>query len=107
MVENLTGGCQRLNEYGLFIGHLVGNRVKIALRKHQVIRERARMINDTEHRAVWAMAIKTNRAIVAIAACEIDFADDALPDQECRVSLDDLTNEFVSGSAGETVVAGL
>src|SRR6185369_4504542 len=46
-------------------------------------------------------------APLAGAAAQVDFADDAAADQLATVGFDDFPDEFVSGSARESVVSAL
>ena len=68
------------------------------------------MFHDAQHAARGAMAAQPAKAPIAIAAGEIDFTDYTLAKPLAigiRAYRDDLTYKFVTGSAGESVVAAL
>ena len=58
------------------------------------------MFHNAQHGAIWTMPAKRACTPFAMAAGEIDFAGDARP-------VSKLTNEFMAGRSGESIVAAL
>src|SRR5436309_305815 len=76
-------------------------------RQSKKLAKRAGMFDDTEQRAARAVAAEPARAPCAAAVSQIDFTRHAGADPGGIFSIGAFAGEFVSGRAGEAVVAAL
>jgi len=60
--------------------------------------------DDAQNLARWTVPAKAALAPIAAPAREIDFSNNASSNQEWIVRRDNLSDEFVPGCTGETVV---
>src|ERR1700733_9990741 len=121
LIQDLAGGGQRFDEYGLFVGNGVRDEVQIFYRKREVFGESAVVIHDAENgaaRAVSFQSAKTEfaeRFVSVGGARDVDFAGDTLTGPARLFALDrrrwfttiadgdDVADEFVPGNAAEVV----
>jgi len=82
--------------------------MQVVDRQRQEFAEGSGVFDDAEYCAGRAMASEAARAPFAMTAGKIDFAGDTTPDPLWfRRTVYDLTDEFVTGRAGEAVVSTL
>ena len=107
LVQDLARRRQRLDEDSALHGQIVGQRVQVAFRQSQKFAERAGMIHDAEDATLRAMPAEPAAAPLASAARQVDLAHHAAADPRGRIRLHHFTHEFMSWSAGKTVVPAL
>ena len=79
LIQNFARRRDGFDEDGVFGGNRIGHAMQIADRQREEFAKRARVFDDAEHGASGAVAAEAARAPVAMAAGEVDFAGDALP----------------------------
>ncbi len=97
LFEDFAGGGNGLSEDGVFVGDVFGDGQEVFRGKSQVGGKSAGVAHDAEDGAAGAMAAEMALAPRALAAGEIDFADDAAALH--------FADKFVAGDAGKAVVA--
>ena len=107
LIEDLAGGGERFQEYGAAGGEIVGEDVEVALRQGEEFGEGARVLDDSQHGAVGAMASQVPAAPFAIGTGQVDLAGHTLADEGVCIGFHHLGDEFVTGRSGEAVVAAL
>ena len=102
LIEDFAGGGQRLDEDRDLGGDRIGDHVQIAFGQREKFLECAGMFDDSENRAMRAMAA------AGLACTNRNAPQDRLispttrrPIRSRGVGLDDLAHEFVAGDAGE------
>src|SRR5579871_131542 len=80
LIENLAGCRDRLDKNRMRGWNCFRHAMQIGDRKRQELAKCARVLYDSEHTSMGAMAPQTPRAPVAFSAGEIDFAGDPLTD---------------------------
>ena len=81
--------------------------MQVPLREGQIFGEGTWVLDDSQHGAMLAVAAQVNRTEVAVAACQVDFASDALAEERSRIGLSHNADKLMSRYPRKAVVAAL
>lgn len=105
LLLDFAGGGDGFAKDGLFVGEGSRDGEEVHFREGQPLGEGAGVLDDAEDGAGGTVAAETLGARGAVAAGEVDFADDAAADPRRGIGFLDDADELVAGAADETVVA--
>jgi len=105
LIEDFAGCGNGFGENGRFRSQRIGYETQISFRQNEEFAERARLPHDAKYGAAGAMALEAPRAPGAGMAREVDFSDHPPARERMRVRLNHFAYEFMTGRAGEAVVA--
>src|SRR4030095_7696866 len=104
LLQNLKGSGEGFRKDGLFIANSCRHNMQIGDRHRDEFGESSVGSENSHDTSRWTVAAKPAMAIVAPAAGEVDFADNALMDELLR-SFNDRADKFVSRDTLEIHVA--
>src|SRR4029453_843141 len=104
LLQNLKGSGEGFRKDGLFIANTCRHKMQIGDRHGDEFGESSVSSENSHDTSRWTVAAKPALAIVAPAAGEVDFADNALMDELLR-SFNDRADKFVSRDTLEIHVA--
>jgi hypothetical protein len=106
LLRDAQGRRQGLAEDGGLVREGVGDGVQVGEGQDQVFGKGAIMVLDAQHPAPGAVMTPPGPAGVAVAAGQVDLANDPFPPASGLVRRGgDFTDELVAGDAGEGVIA--
>src|SRR5208282_4478136 len=105
LLEDLVGGRDRFGEYGDLVWKRIGNRNQVAVGKAKEFCKGAVAAEDSQHRAIGAMARETPVAHRASPASRVDLANDASSQDRGVIRFDYAAGEFMTRHAAILHVA--
>ncbi len=107
LIENFARRGQRFGEDRTLNWKPIRQHVQIAIRQHEVFGECARLIDDSQNRAIAGSAAQPLAAPRAVRAGEVDFAHHALADQLGPIRFDHFRNKLMPRRPAKSVVPSL
>lgn len=105
LIENVTGGSKRLDQYRRKIVNRIGDTNKVASGKREKLCKSAVAIVYPQNSSCRTVTRVSCAAESALAAPDVDFARNATPDQRSIRGFDNATDELMSGRAVKARVA--